>query len=260
MRRVVRHIIVFGLLGAAVTVAVAWGFAVVRPGLKVERNEQGAFVIDGRPWQVVQERRWGMSEVWWMDLAHGYVWSFRSEAEREAMAMLMVEQYFERHPTRVGAMPSGRSVVVLEEWPRWGEFAGSSRSSEASEGEDAEGPEAGSDTAFGVPMRAMWMQATCDFVGNTTANEALQGGVMLRGQASARGNDFLALPYWVIWRGFLVNTLFYGALLWLVCGGWRMMRSATRRRRGRCVRCNYDLRGRAAGSVVCPECGATAVG
>ena len=62
-----------------------------------------------------------------------------------------------------------------------------------------------------------------------------------------------ALPYRPVWFGLLLNTLLYGSIFWAIGLGWRLYRLARRRRRGRCLACNYDLRGLA--DPVCPECG-----
>ena len=62
------------------------------------------------------------------------------------------------------------------------------------------------------------------------------------------------LPMAPIWSGFAVNTIFYGAILWLLIPGSFALRRHIRRKRGHCLKCGYDLRG--AEHEVCPECGA----
>jgi hypothetical protein len=60
-----------------------------------------------------------------------------------------------------------------------------------------------------------------------------------------------------MWPGFVLNTIFYAAVLWVLFampGTVKRMRS---RRRGKCIHCGYDLRGRPADSNTCPECGKT---
>jgi hypothetical protein len=66
-----------------------------------------------------------------------------------------------------------------------------------------------------------------------------------------------ALPVDPIWPGFLINTLFYAIIVWLLIVGPLLVRRLVRIRRGRCPKCGYDLRGQppepeAAGG---PECG-----
>ena len=60
-----------------------------------------------------------------------------------------------------------------------------------------------------------------------------------------------------IWPGFVNNTIFYAAILSMVTLGPFAARRMIRRKRGRCIRCGYDLRGTSGGEAVCPECGAT---
>ena len=64
-----------------------------------------------------------------------------------------------------------------------------------------------------------------------------------------------SLPFAPLWPGFAINTIFYGAILWVLTLGPFTARRMIRRRHGRCIRCAYDLRH--ADHVVCPECGAT---
>ncbi len=71
--------------------------------------------------------------------------------------------------------------------------------------------------------------------------------------AVARGGDAVLFPIGVIEPGFAINTVFYAAILWLLTLGPFTARRMIRRKRGRCIKCGYDLRG--AEHAVCPECG-----
>lgn len=59
------------------------------------------------------------------------------------------------------------------------------------------------------------------------------------------------LPLWPLWPGFVLNTVVYGAAVWCVMFAPGFVRRASRRKRGRCAGCGYEL----AGLVKCPECG-----
>lgn len=61
------------------------------------------------------------------------------------------------------------------------------------------------------------------------------------------------LPLRVIWPNFAYCTLFYATIAWFLFFGPGALRRWMRRRRNRCSRCGYDLRG--AESTCCPECG-----
>ena len=59
------------------------------------------------------------------------------------------------------------------------------------------------------------------------------------------------LPLCPIWPGFLLNTLLYAAILWLLIPGPFALRRFLRVRRGRCPKCAYPM----GESAVCTECG-----
>lgn len=61
------------------------------------------------------------------------------------------------------------------------------------------------------------------------------------------------VPYLPLWRGLILNTLFYAAIWWGLLALPRLIRRTLRIRRGLCVRCAYDMRGLT--KTRCPECG-----
>ena len=65
--------------------------------------------------------------------------------------------------------------------------------------------------------------------------------------------DWKRIPLLPIWPGFVINTIFYAAILWLLTLGPFTARRMIRRKRGHCIKCGYDLRGTS--GAVCPECG-----
>lgn len=73
-----------------------------------------------------------------------------------------------------------------------------------------------------------------------------------------RGSTFqpftsMVLPLSPIWAGLLINTGVFSAAWFSLFLAVSLGRTYMRRRRGRCVRCGYDLRGSA--GPRCPECG-----
>ena len=62
-----------------------------------------------------------------------------------------------------------------------------------------------------------------------------------------------ALPLRPIFPGFLIDTLFYGAIWFGLLFGFGAARRGLRKRRGLCPMCAYDLRGDL--DTGCPECG-----
>ena len=81
----------------------------------------------------------------------------------------------------------------------------------------------------------------------------LRSGIRAGGQSPGMFAPEKVLPLRPVWPGFAVNTFFYSVLLWLPYGGPSVLRRQIRRRRGRCPKCGYDLRGDLAAG--CPECG-----
>lgn len=59
------------------------------------------------------------------------------------------------------------------------------------------------------------------------------------------------LPLRPIWPGWIVNTVLYAAILWLLIGGLSVLRGLFRVTRGQCPSCGYPT----GESVVCTECG-----
>jgi len=105
-------------------------------------------------------------------------------------------------------------------------------------------------------MRSIWFeQRVSEQVCETSG--FLRGGMTIHSnnlKASWASKRFGRMP---LWPGFAINTLIYAAALWMLFAGPFALRRANRRRRGRCVVCGYDLRGRGRGQehAKCPECG-----
>jgi hypothetical protein len=59
------------------------------------------------------------------------------------------------------------------------------------------------------------------------------------------------LPVMIRWPGFVIDTLFWGAMWLALLAAIRSLRARCRSKRGLCARCRYEL----AGLTVCPECG-----
>jgi hypothetical protein len=70
------------------------------------------------------------------------------------------------------------------------------------------------------------------------------------GYITAKG---VLAPIRPLWPGFAINTVFYAAVLWVLCAAPFALRKWRRIRRGLCPKCGYDLRGST--SQTCPECG-----
>jgi hypothetical protein len=90
-----------------------------------------------------------------------------------------------------------------------------------------------------------------------SGREVHSGAITLRDPKSAIAqNTAELLPCIPIWPGFAINTVFYAATLWLLFAAPFALQKRRHIKRGWCLKCAYDLRGRAPTSAVCPECGA----
>ncbi len=75
---------------------------------------------------------------------------------------------------------------------------------------------------------------------------------------SCDSTPFGMLPFGPVWKGIVLNTLFYAAVLWGLLRLPFVVRRLQRRSSGLCLRCGYDLTH--ADHAACPECGAEAGG
>jgi hypothetical protein len=211
------------LLGLLTTLAVAWGLAAWLP----DRSTSGAYELIDVPRksridyvEVVQISRTGMVRREWY--AH-VPWRHASvHFALEFSAATQERQRFADHWGGLGALVRGRSHI--EGW--------------------------GLEDARGWPLQALW----CSFKESGHFVLSVSGGIPLSDEP-ANARSIRSLPLRPIWRGLMVNTLFYAALWAMVVGlvWWRPMRRRHRRSRGLCGRCGYDMRGIAGGR--CPECG-----
>ena len=105
---------------------------------------------------------------------------------------------------------------------------------------------------FGWPMRALWHEPSSNIGdGDHQLTLPSQGGYVDTALPRWAGVFPRGIPLRITDMGFLINTLFYGAILWLLIGAPFVIRRAIRRRSGRCPSCGYQLRQ----SSACPECG-----
>ena len=111
--------------------------------------------------------------------------------------------------------------------------------------------------AVGWPRLSHWQWAN-DIYGTWDMQLDVQGGIELPvDQRQWMPIPFRALPYLPIYRGLIINTIFY-TLLWLpllffASRATRALKHRARSARGLCPNCKYDLRG--IKSPNCPECG-----
>ena len=233
MKRIAIKLVVFLLLGAVVNVGVAWGCAYWIE-LDSDKQKNDNFNYPGLPFGDPEGKRF-----------FGYV------AHRaKGMGVHRVSL------TRSFAFSGGRTkgtISFVEIIPQWGE-------------QFLDIPElSGRDAEFaGWPMRSLtchtaqgalvWTGFSYEAYGRTSG-EVIRDGISISSEPVrySRSRSWRALPLRPILPGFLINTLFYAVIVWLLWSAPFTTRRIMRKRRGRCVRCGYDLRH--VEHDVCPECG-----
>ena len=112
-----------------------------------------------------------------------------------------------------------------------------------------------SEYASGWPLLSLRYRTqyveTPDLPWSDNTPSVLVGGIEMP-EAAGQFRHGLPLPMTPILPGFLVNTIFYALLLWLLFVAPFAVRRTIRRGRGRCGSCAYPI----GVSPVCTECGA----
>ena len=223
LKRPLLIIVIFLLLGAVVNVAVAWGLAVSVVGRA--RFEEGAKV------QSHDEKLFAM---------------------RLSYLGVRVDSLFR---TRSVDSPGG-SDLWNEPLPTWtkaltpsAEYAAGQRSAESRW-----------DKSYGLPMLAMRRTYWMYFQGSRP--HPIRDGVVVESDSlglpripSRRRTSAARTPLRPIWPGFIANTIFYAAIMWLLICGLPSLAvgglARLRVRRSLCPKCAYPI----GESSVCTECG-----
>ena len=212
MKRRLTKLVLFLLLGAIINIAVAWGCAVLLDGQKATDVDRGADATDHGNLEVFLWRRFGTQRV---DL---FLYQ-REVAEAELTASQVLPQWCRE-----------RAQVVAKDFPQV---------------LLAHGPVF---QARGWPLPVLWQ----DF-------DVRPNGRVIHGSLDVGLPDFNSdsrsprqLPLIPIWPGFAINTIFYAAILLLLCAAPGWARRRIRARRGQCPACAYPV----GVSEVCTECGA----
>lgn len=249
MRRLRRNVIrIAGLLvlGAATTVAVAWGVAVheIR-SLYFNPAPPGP----GKPVGVYGHAR---DQVFVFEpVMRGFGWARREVQRVDMNDRLALQEGSFVHAELTDRMPHGWRTPVAN---------------------------VSDEYHFGFPVHATrmmnevgwfadmspsygWKNAIVIRKGSgAAAISCLKQNIILRKQQTwapfAAWSRAVVVPAEILPLGLAANTAFYASAWWVAIFGLARSRRWNRQRRGLCARCAYDLRGLENGAK-CPECGAT---
>jgi hypothetical protein len=220
IKRAIRTVIVFLLLGAIVNVAVAWWFALVGEQEASTRIEPAA----------VPDR--------WPAYLRDLDWPAPDHAE-------------ERIGLGVVGDAVGVTILDIEGGDRDASWSGPGRDKTLVSLEVRR---------FGLPWRAMQFEIPGVVAGSRSMSivkaartaAGTRVGIDVSDLVGATQNQALrALPLTPLWPGFAINTIFYAVVLWLPFLGVGILRRRRRIKRGLCPSCTYPM----GTSGVCTECG-----
>ena len=232
MKRWITKLVVLLLLGAIVNVAVAWG---MRFWSDLHRQGSTVVSLDDVPGELLREIRWtATSELWYARIRLAgtgieETWFVESSAAGE------LEYGDPRYSLRPRVSHRRVSAWMLEGWRQ-----------------DLWNPDSLVEVRIGWPARTFGGRY---YSTRSATSQKAEGVIHLPDSLIqfTRGKSRFDLPIKPIWSGFAINTIFYAAILWLLSLGPSATRRLIRRKRGRCIKCGYDLRGDLTGG--CPECG-----
>lgn len=237
-------VLLFALLGAATTVAVAWGFAL--RGVDVDRRRDAT---NSTPLALPDLSRQEAYIFWPRVSAPGWSWTQTYLMPLESLS------------------PDGRFVngIGITDSGKWtlerGNVIPTDRQLPLSE--------AGNqyiELRFGWPFRTMWAIHRREMLFDFGNSFGWSPVLYIRRDRSRSGMPFIlyddrqrspwdtAVPLGILPRGFALNTAFYAGLWWTLALGIARGRAWNRRRRGLCARCAYSRAGLDA-ITPCPECG-----
>jgi len=228
MKRRLFKLALFLLLGAVVNVAVAWGIAtwvIVLPDIMRTK------MIEQRTVKIYTWNEFGVFRI--LAVPDELMKTDNRLKLMEALARLSEMEFKEIREVRRVVVPSGLKEIVNE----------AARSGSIYEAE-----------ANGWPFLTLRWSAKTECFPKYLPNEPRHAiHIVARNIPFARLPLDRLIPLFPIWPGFAINTIFYAALLWLLTLGPFTARRMIRRKRGCCLKCGYDLRGKSESG--CPECG-----
>jgi hypothetical protein len=227
IRRIALRVLLFLILGAIVNVAVAWGFAAFGPYNKSKpetlffrplRNEKCWYaVVEDR---YIGERRFKVIIADSESVAYQFceIWKFDYDPWTE----LEVPTWVRAHAISDVAIAAPKEARIF------------------------------ADASYGWPRSSLVYHISMTLRQFRNGDPAMtQWGFNSTTESASTGGDARYLPLLPIWSGFVANTLFYGAVIWMLFAAPASLRRWQRVALGLCPKCAYPT----GTSDVCTECG-----
>ena len=231
MKWIITKLLLFLLAGAIVNVAVAWGCSLWSPHSLHGRDETHTNFMS---WQFKVERGFGLERV--VLTTHGYSFS--------KTPVPAAPDYVE---TDIASYDHGEQYVTTKMylttgWP-WHSFRSKTSVLELSRSDKP---------PINVPdyPKVSWQSGLILKV-NPPRKPLMSNNRPLRQMPHVLPSKILPLRPLLL--GLLLNTIFYSVIVWLLTLGPFTARRFIRSKRGRCIKCGYDLRN--VEHEKCPECG-----
>jgi hypothetical protein len=236
-----RTLLAFGLLGAAVNVAVAWGLMLRSPGATLDAN--------GMPQCLAWDEAPGGTIS--VDARCGYLWISQAKTRLRPVTQQPISfgcEFGEWPDTREPIDgPAFQSMV-----PAGSVFCGTTPLPAlmhlVQPGDDSITV---TEQSSGLPMLAMRYTLVerddWDRLRSPSVDARSTGMLIVRNSSNTR----VGLPFLPLWPGFAINTAFYAAICWLLFAAPFALRRRLRLRLGRCAACAYPV----GSSPFCTECG-----
>jgi len=241
MKRWLLRICVFLPLGALVTVAVAWALAANpsdAPLQEFAAAEPPGSQMSGEWIALAQRRTVGRTQNW-------YQTALMKDVRPSGDGRALIRTLYPTCGNDDGGPWDIEYPLRGDSWSRLGFVMVNQRSLYVE-----------AEIASGWPAVALW---GCMAGYDRDSGEKMHVGCIGLGQLQTTeytDSHETCLPYRPIWPGFAINTAFYAVGLWGLFAAPFALRRRWRLRRGLCMKCAYDLRGRPPEATSCPECGA----
>lgn len=228
------HILIWLTLGIISTVAVSWTAVYMNYGKYKYEREKAWWIDKDRPlkWTTIVDRDYWYSRVTYM--FHDY----NSNPDEFVNFSNSIRSQNRRQEHPVEMLPYWASHLYSDKADIW---------------TDSETAYTHGVIATGWPLRALKYERYGAFVDSKVQEVYGEFRIDLGREKISGRMTYILLPLIPVWPGFIFNVILYSTPWIFIFGGYSSTKRVIRRRRGKCPKCAYDLRGDFESG--CSECG-----